>query len=73
MLLSDCVGANLGPSFFARAAYPVFFAGVVGFPVALVWGQRPWVLKWLLAQVILLLSAAPAFLVAVASALCSFQ
>lgn len=73
MLLSDCAGANLGPSTIARAGYPVFFAGLAGFPVALVWGQRPWLLKWLLAQVILLVSVAPAFLAAVVSALCSLQ
>ncbi|HWI64257.1 MAG TPA: hypothetical protein VNT75_20655 [Symbiobacteriaceae bacterium] len=73
MLLSDCAGPNLGPSAFARAGYPVFFAGLAGFPVALVWGQRPWVLRWLLAQVVLLVSIAPAFLAAVVSALCSLQ
>jgi hypothetical protein len=73
MLLSDCAGSNLGPSFLARAAYPVFFAGVAGFPVVLVWGERPWALKWFLAQGILLLSVGPAFVAAVISALCSFQ
>ncbi|HWI51257.1 MAG TPA: hypothetical protein VNT01_03835 [Symbiobacteriaceae bacterium] len=73
MLLSDCAGPGLGPSALARSAYPLFLAGVTGFPVALVWGQRPWALKWFLAQVIMLVTLGPAFLAAVISALCSLQ
>lgn len=73
MLLSDCTGSRLAPSVLARSAYPVFFAGLIGFPISLVWGQRPWLMRWFLAQLILLLAAGPAFIAAVISALCSLQ
>ncbi|HYF94535.1 MAG TPA: hypothetical protein VD969_20140 [Symbiobacteriaceae bacterium] len=73
MMLSDCAaGAGMGPGALSRSAFPVFFAGLAGFPVAVIWGQKPWLLKWFLAQLILLVAIAPAFFTAVISALCSF-
>jgi hypothetical protein len=73
LVMTDCVHPGLGPGKVAGVAFPIYFAGLVGFPVAMVWGQRPWLLRWFLAQVVLLVSIAPAFLAAVVSALCTFQ
>lgn len=73
LVLTDCLRPGLAPGKVSGLAFPLYFAGVVGFPVALVWGQRPWLLRWVLAQVILLVTVPPAFLAAVVSALCSFQ
>jgi len=71
LLLTDCLHMR-GPGPVSEAAFPVFFAGVAAWPVVLVWGQPHWMWRWLYAQLILLVTLGPAFLVAVLAAMCTF-
>jgi|GEM_PF-2796429 len=71
--LADClIGSGRGPSFISDMAVPLFFGGVLVWPVALSWKHPRWALRWLAAQGVMLLTVAPAFIAAVGGALCSF-
>lgn len=70
LLLTDCLSSG-GPGPVSEAAFPIFYGGVVAWPILLVWGRPRWLLRWLFAQLIMVLTAGPAFLAAVAAALCS--
>ncbi len=70
LLLTDCLAAG-GPGPISEAAFPLYYGGVIIWPIVLVWGQPRWGLRWLGAQLLLLLTALPAFVVAVASAYCT--
>lgn len=72
LVLTDCLHPPTGYGPASGMAFPLFFAGVLGFPAALVWGQRPWALRWAFAQVIMLVSLLPGFMALVAAALCAF-
>lgn len=72
MMLSDCLRTPQGPSRVFDLAVPIYFAGLIGFPASMVWKRKPWVTRWLFAQLIMLPTLAPAFATAVAAALCSF-
>ncbi len=72
MMFSDCMQMGRGPSMIARTAAPIYFVGLVGFPVQMAWGQANGLRKWVLAQLILLPSLLPAFVSAVGAALCAF-
>lgn len=72
LALSDCLHkAGSGPV--SDAAFPVFFGGLLLFPVLLVWRQPYWFLRWILAQSVLVLCIGPAFLVAVIGAMCTLS
>jgi hypothetical protein len=71
LVLTDCLHSG-GPGPVSNAAFPIYIAGLLGFPVAMAWRQPQWYLRWIFAQLILLLSLLPAFAAVVASALCSF-
>lgn len=73
LVLSDCVTRGPGPSAISNAAFPLYAAGLLGFPVALAWKRERWGWRWLFAQLILLLSLPPALLAAVVAALCILQ
>ena len=72
LVLTDCLRPATGYGPASEAAFPLFFAGVLGFPAALVWGQKPWGLRWVYAQLIMLVALAPGFMAIVAAALCAF-
>lgn len=72
MMFSDCMQMGRGPSVMARTAAPIYFVGLIGFPVQMAWGQANALRKWLFAQLILLPSLLPAFVSAVGAALCAF-
>lgn len=67
LALSDCWHSGS----YSAAAYPVYFLGALALPVLMAWGQRLWALRWAVAQAVLLLTAVPAFVVAVMGALCT--
>lgn len=70
MLLTDCLHGN-GPGPVSDAAFPLYYLGVLIWPVVLAWGKARWGLRWLYAQSLMLLTAIPGFLVAVAAAFCT--
>lgn len=70
LLLTDCLHGR-GPGPVSAASFPIFYAGVLLWPGVLAWRQPRWGLRWLYAQLIMLLTAIPAFLVAVAAAFCT--
>lgn len=71
LILTDCI-RPIGHGPLGDIALTIYFGGLVIWPVGLAWGQPRWWLRWLLAQLVMLLTLAPAFLVAIVSALCSF-
>lgn len=70
LLLTDCLRHARGP--ISEAALPIFFVGVALWPMVLSWGQAQWLLRWCLAQVIMLAAIGPAFFAAVVAAMCTF-
>lgn len=72
LLLTDCYYQR-GPGPVSNTAFPVFFAGVFAWPAYLAWRQRLWPLRWVLAQLVMLLTLLPAFGVAVAAAMCALD
>lgn len=70
LLLTDCL-ARRGPGPLSEAAFPIYYTGLFAWPAALAWGRPKWGLRWLYAQMIMLLTAIPAFVTAVAAALCN--
>ncbi len=72
LLLTDCLH-HIGSGPVSEAAFPLYFGGLLAWPVALAWRQPRWLMRWLLAQAALLLTLGPAFLVAVAAALCGLR
>lgn len=71
LLLTDCLHLR-SPGPVSEAAFPVFFGGIAVWPVLLVWGQPRWMLRWLYAQLIMLINIGPAFVVAILAAMCTF-
>ncbi|HYG57990.1 MAG TPA: hypothetical protein VD902_07985 [Symbiobacteriaceae bacterium] len=72
LVLSDCLNPATGHGPANGLAVPLFFAGTLGFPAALVWRQQGWVRRWLFAQLIMLVGVVPGFIALVAAALCAF-
>lgn len=70
LLLTDCLSGR-GPGPASEAAFPAYYGGVIAWPAALVWGRPRPALRWLFAQLVMLLTAGPAFLAAVAAAFCA--
>jgi hypothetical protein len=70
LVLTDCLHPG-GPGPVSGAAFPLYFAGLAGFPAAMAWRQPQWYMRWIFAQLILLLTLLPAFAAVVASALCT--
>lgn len=75
MILSDCMRKSPGPGPLSDAALPLVVFGVIGWPLFLAylsWPAERWWLRWIAAQVVMLLNLAPVFLAGIVAVLCSF-
>jgi hypothetical protein len=72
LLLTDCLGPQWYPAPSA-VAVPLLFGGVFGWPIALVWQRPQWFVRWVGAQLVMLLTAGPAYLILLVAALCALS
>lgn len=72
LVLTDCTHTHIGGGRLSDIALPLFFGGIIAWPVAMAWRQPNWFWRWLAAQLIVVLTVVPMYLLAVVSALCNF-
>lgn len=71
LILTDCL-PGMGPGPVSESSFSLFFAGLFLFPPVITWGRSRRVIRWVYAQLVMLLNLLPGFIMAVTAALCTF-